>query len=287
MPGLRPPGFGDIRPKPETQLPYSVDNAKAKAEDFLKRNYILEGDFVKLYGPDNVERDLVEVYEKREVFKKKDEEAGPLRVESAKLATILEAILYSQINNAQWFGPYTKAIKASEYDDIKHGVDGILEINQPKLSPNYVALGIDVTFSSRSIETKFNDIKDEIEKGHLTTIKYLKTKDYQGQKANVPRLIVAVDGPTIHGLAQVWYKDAPGLKDNIIRYQILKELIDQLEVFEAYARKVGQIEVADRYVEARYILLPLFSSVQKHFSHYKHELTDRAYEEMKRQLDQF
>jgi hypothetical protein len=286
MPGFRPPGFEGFKPiDSQEKKPFTYDNAKFKAETVLKKYAILEGDFADLYGADNVEADLSYVYEKKKAFERDDKEQG--KVENAKLATVLEAVIYSQVNTAQWFGPYAKALKASDLDDIKHGVDGIIQLKQPQLSASYLGLGIDVVYGGQYMEKKFLRIKDEIDNGQLTTIKYLKTNDYRGERANVPRLVVAVDSETVQALAKTWYDDAPGLKGNVIRYQILKELVDQLTVFEQYAIKVNQQVVAEKYAEAKAVIEPIYAAVQKQFANYKHELTDKAYSKMQEQLLMF
>jgi hypothetical protein len=286
MPGLRPPGFGEFKPvNSQEKKPFTYDNAKFKAETVLKKYAILEGDFTDLYGADNVEDDLSFVYKKKQDFAKGDKEKG--LAEQAKLATILEAVICSQVNTAQWFGPYAKALKASDLDDFKHGVDEVLMVKPPQLAANYLGLGIDVTYGGSYMEAKFQRIKDEIDNGQLTTIKYLKAGDDRGERVNVPRLIIAVDGETVEALAQAWYADAPGLKDNVVKYQILKELVEQLQAFEQYAIRANQQVAAEVYAEARAVIEPIFATIQKQFANYKYELTDRAYKNMQEQLLMF
>ena len=51
-----------------------------------------------------------------------------------------------KVNN--WLGPEATAIKSSRYDDIKNGVDNIVEFHKEEdFSSSHLALAIDETFS--------------------------------------------------------------------------------------------------------------------------------------------
>jgi hypothetical protein len=269
----------------EASQRFDLNEASSRASKVLEAGSVKLEDFTDLYSLETVTKDQRYV---ATMLKKFEKEAGPQVKEAKQLATILEATIYTQVNNSQWFGPRAKAIKSSEYDDIVNGVDSIIEFSNSRQSPNYVAMAVDVTYRN-SLSIKFDRIKEEIDSGELSTIKYLKSSDgsFRGERKFVPHLVVGVDHETSHALAKSWFARADGLKNNPIRLQILREMQIQLQAFERYARKNGKLQLADKFAESKNIIDLLVSDVEKQSPNSKFITADKAYMEMEKELLKF
>ena len=283
---FRPPGFRDIGPSPaEQETKYSLHSAFEKAARVIEKESIKETDFADLYGSENVTRDAMKAVE---VKTRLDRNDSPEEKEAAKLATVLEAVIHTQVNNNQWFGRYAKSLRSTKYDDLVNGIDGITEFKVPQIPTNYLALGIDITYRS-NMGKKFDRIKAEIDEGTLATIKYLRSSDktVRSEVKQVPRLVVGVDGQTCQALAKAWYEDAPGLKTNPVRFQIVKEMHLQLETFAAYAKKAGKPELAEKYLQSLNVVTPLLKEMEKQYANFKHEIGDRSSQHIADALEEF
>ena len=268
----------------ESEIKYSLEAAYQKASRILQHDSIKETGFVDLYGSENVVKDT----ELASHIKTKQEQRDtPEAKESAKLASVLEAIIHTQVNNSKWFGNYAKSIKAPQYDDLINGVDTVIEFKVPQIPTHYLAMGIDVTYRI-NLEKKFERIKQEIDDGQLATIKYLRSSDgtMRAEKTQVPRLVIGVDGQTCQSLAKAWYEEAPGLKTNPVKFQIIKELHMQLVAFEQYARKTGKKDIAEKYKESLSVVEPLLREVEKQY-HFKNEVGDRSTTHIEEALREF
>ncbi len=155
-----------------------------------------------------------------------------------KVSEVLEYLIYSGINNANWI-PFTKAIKTSDYDDYKHKIDLVLEFVS-KATTGHIGLGIDVTFSN-DIDKKLTTIKDEIDNydgrgNQLGEVTYFESEESGKQEklTGIPRVVVAIDIDVLDDLIQS--KDK---KNHIIRHIIITEIIEQLHVFAEYAQRVN------------------------------------------------
>ncbi len=268
---------------PDQGRVFSLREACKKAADVLKRGAISMKSFIDLYGQENVDRDEAAVRDFQEKFKNQD---SPQEAEAKELATILEAVIHEQINKNGWLGLQAKAIRTSDFDDIINGVDSVVEFKKPGISTTHLALGVDVTYKS-NLNKKFERIKKEIDNGELATVKYLKTPDFRGEKRNIPRLVLAVDGQSCNSLARTWYQNsqnAQGLKNNPIRLQILTEMIMQLKAFSRYAEKKGMGLLMEKYNESLAILKPISLEAQKLTANYKHDVSDNSLKEMEEEL---
>lgn len=230
-------------------MPINLHEAFAKAEKIQNEEKIKEGNkkFRDHYGNAMVDSDLLKVKQRKEAF---EVQATSSDRETKKLATVAEVILYQQIEEADWFGPNARTIKASEFDDLENGADFIVEFEddqdskEPSSSHHLV---IDVTFAS-DVEKKMRGIKTGLHNHQINTIKYYNTA-YGDVKSNpnpirldgVSRVIVALNMETVSDLMNLWLSDRAGvskaLAQHKVQFAILTQALIQLEKFRDYAEQ--------------------------------------------------
>lgn len=213
-----------------------------KAHD---RDRIQMSDFKNFY-PDGVIRrdeDTVEGFKRRLHFSEQRETTA------GRLAAAFEHIFTDQIELNEWLGPNVTTMGASEYDDVVNGIDTIAQI-ESETSNTHLGFALDVTISRLKVEHKLERIKREINEGTLTTIKYFISPDetFRGKLEKVPRLIVGVGASTVEELALLTAnRDNRALAAHPVRYQILDQMIMQLEAYSNYAKRTNQPRIATRF----------------------------------------
>lgn len=224
-------------------------------------------EFEGVYSKEEIERDLKSVEHKKEFF----EALSPLM----KRAKILEALLAEQIELNDWLGKDVMTIVPSEYDDLYHGVDLAAEFQRDE-TLQYLAMGVDVTTSSSfALESKILMIRNGIESGDLTQMKYFTSErlsDFHGRMGNIPSIVVGTDARTINELAELWLTiekskrptsgiDAVALEElreyarkaqqklahHRVQVLILKQMEIQLEAFSQYAKNKQKNEQASKF----------------------------------------
>ncbi|MEK7180717.1 MAG: hypothetical protein AAB738_00050 [Patescibacteria group bacterium] len=223
----------------------AIEQAYKKADKVLTRDAIHPDEFEDLYGAQNISQDNDYVAKMKAKFK---EQEGAEEATAKKLATILEAIIFENAELSEWFGPNASTIKTSEFDDIKNGVDSVVEFEESKTSASHLALAMDATFSSET-GGKFHRIKEEIESGELTKVKYFQSDhmSIRGELSKIPRVVVGVNAETVKALSETWLENPSSLKDHPIQFQILEEILMQLRVFKDYAKKIKKTDIGATY----------------------------------------
>jgi hypothetical protein len=250
---------GNIPNRHESALPSHLEKLYSQIKEKLDSDAIKPAEFVELYGFQNVEADLDYVNQKKAEFERNN---SPENVTTNKYATIFEGVIHTFGNEGHWFGPHSTMQKASEFDDIKHGVDSIVEFQPPRQPASQLALAIDVTFA-QDLRRKFDRISDEIEQGKLTEIKYFnsETTGFKGKKTKVPRVVVGANIAIVKSLAELWVAgEKSRVANHPIQHLILKEAMMQAESFSSYAKKVGQQEISDIYQYNLQVLQTIFNS---------------------------
>lgn len=220
-------------------------NAHDRAMKSFAEDAIHPEEFSDLYGSEVIQRDLATVERLKAKF------GAPDRAKFA--AEILEGIIYDQSELSDWLGPHAHTIKTSEFDDIVNGVDLVVEFDEPAQSRKHLALGVDATFGTTTIEKKFLRIKEEIDSGNLASIKYFRsqTGNFMGRLSKVPRVVTGVDQEHLLELAGVWTQ---GLNKELgvhpAQRLILAQIAQQLKTFSAYAERTGQTALVRSYQEA-------------------------------------
>lgn len=219
--------------------------AHQKASILFAGDAINPSDFGDIYNPLAIKADKDRIHQlKEQVF-----ELGSSKI----AADILEGIIYEQIELADWFGPYAHTIKTSEFDDIVHGVDLIVEMSEPERSASHLALGVDATFGSQTIQKKFTRIKRDIDDDRLAKIKYFQSSDgrFKGQLTQVPRIVLGVDRTALLSLARMWTEGKKAeLGTHPVQDLLLKQARSQLVTFASYAKSRHKHEATRSYETA-------------------------------------
>lgn len=224
--------------KPEHPI---IVRMHGEAHRILKEDAVDPLRFVNLYGKENVTRDLRKVEEIKTHFETD---------ESKRAAEIFEAIMHQHVELSNWLGPHAETIRASEFDDIINGIDLIVEFNEND-STRHLALGIDVTFGSYSMQKKFDRIKSEIHADKLATVKYFEAHGFQGSLIQTPRVVIGVDIAKVIALAGLWErKENKALSTHIAKDIIADEIERQLRTFLLYAQNVNAENAVKSYTRA-------------------------------------
>lgn len=231
---------------------------KAKNEEFR----ILETDFIELYGDEEVHRNLEAVIGLKKEF---DSISTSEDIEAKKLADVLEFIMNKQIELSDWLGEGVCTYKTAYYDDWVNGVDTLLEFNREDDMSAYMGIAFDITYSEH-LHKKLNRIKEEIKNGRMATVKYFKSEsgDFMGRLSNIPRLVIGVDRKTIDELMDLeMEKQNKKLSEYFLQYQIIDEMIIQLDIFKEYATKIKKFEIAEKYESAAKIIRGILSQKRR------------------------
>lgn len=230
--------------RPQTIEAEVMSQAYRKARERFDSDRIDPLQFADVYSREIITTDMEYVRAQETRIESSD---NRLDRKLAEHAVILEEIFADQIELNEWLGPEVDTKKASRFDDLRNGVDEIVEMHGYSPS-NYLALAIDVTYG-KNLEDKFNRIKDEIRRGELSTVKYF--EDSQGNHKplkKVPRVIIGVDQATLAELAKMWLeRDNRSLSTHHVQIEILDEILMQLNAFRSYAIKMNKGEIVKIY----------------------------------------
>ncbi len=209
-------------------------------------------------GEEEAKQDFESLQKTKELFTQKQhpEKDQQRKLEQAKkIATLTERALVFLIDQVKCFGDEVKMNLASEFDDIKRGVDSTLEIVKHDESSDFLGLGIDVTFrglESEEFRQKFFGLLSSIQQGYKTKIKY--GMDYQGnllsefivpkilicfQLEDVKELVLILQNSENIELFETFYKNPQKLK-------IMKQIIHQCRILSEFAEN-SQNSVFRRY----------------------------------------
>ncbi|HXF44009.1 MAG TPA: hypothetical protein VNK70_00885 [Candidatus Paceibacterota bacterium] len=225
-------------PFEDVEKKIDIEAAFGRAERVLAIDVVKERDFTDLYGEVNVERDLEEI---------KRIESSPDYEKPSKTATILEAIIHEQAELSDWLGPDAKTVKTAHYDDVKNGVDEIVEFATEPGKISRLALGIDVTFNP-IIDKKLGKIISRIRNGELAKVKYFQSSSLRGELRQIPEVVVGADQKAIENIIPVWLgHDRTNLAKHPMQILILEEMRLELEVFAEVADDAGQTAIAEAY----------------------------------------
>ena len=193
----------------------------------------------------DVDKDIAFVKKMEADFEAEFAQKSPDEQRIVKLSKILEAIIFEHGEKSNWFGESATTIQTSRFDDIVHHVDTIIEFTEGVAGASHLAVAIDVTIGNK-IDKKFDYIKQCIDAGKLTEIKYFVSEflGFHGRKTNVPHVILGIDKKAAYSVADAWIKgDMKKLATHPIQITILEEMRVQLQAFMDYAKKIGKDEI--------------------------------------------
>ncbi|HMP67699.1 MAG TPA: hypothetical protein PKA60_03045 [Candidatus Paceibacterota bacterium] len=230
-----------------------MPQALEKAKEIMAEYKIDPESFSDLYNPSSVNDDKKYVAEMKIKFDLQNTEQ--YEVINNQLAEIFEAIIFDEGESANWFGDNSFLIKTSDYDDIKNGVDMVVEYDEDE-GVSRIAAAIDVTFS-HLVGKKIDRIKNDILSGNLGQIKYFTSEvsNMRGELKKIPRIIIGADVDSVRGLANDWVeKKSDYFAKHPIQFQIFEQAIFQCEYFAKFAAENGQEEIAIAYEKMKEVL---------------------------------
>jgi len=228
-----------------------LETAYERAEKELTADAVDIKDFVGVdgYGEKTVRNDEKYVEDRESLFKKK---MTPQEKLFKLYSEIFEAITIEQLE-LNWLGANAKVIKTSKYDDIKNGIDAVIEFEEQDEN-SHLALAIDVTFN-QDTTTKLDSIKENIDSGKLAELKYPPLEFELLGPQNIPRVVIGIDKLSLNDLIEKWVEgDKAGLANHPAQDKLLGEINIQLREFAIYARNSNQPEIAEKYEHANAIL---------------------------------
>lgn len=166
-----------------------------------------------------------------------------------KLANLLEKSIYYCWEQQNWFGDNVSTVLTSDFDDYINWIDIILEFDH--LEKNFLWIAADVTFKN-NLKSKFDKIKQNMDKWRLSMIKYYNHRDYNWSIKNLPKVIIEIDDDELRDLAkkvylvtnsrnlwlEKWLKSKlnTDLANSDLQYLVLLQSLSQLLVFRRYAQ---------------------------------------------------
>ena len=240
------------------QLSLLMKRAHEKACEVLSDpDYVInEADFEGVYGTENVQRDVEEAERLARIFEVRQTESERT---TKKISEVLEAIIIMNAEMNEWLGE-ADTLKTARYDDFKNKTDMLVEWHSPEDGSRILALAVDITFGTSSVDKKMMSIKSEIDTGTLGTIRYFKDArdEFIGTRNNVPRVIIGVSKEMIEDLAALWLrKDNKALAVHPIQRLLIEEIKIQLEAMLLYAQSKGARNVENAYAQALALIKPL------------------------------
>jgi hypothetical protein len=262
-------------------VPFFFEKEYEAARDILAEGEVPIEEFVGKKDAGGMEYTARAVATDRETIakiKQTFENEAEAKKVARKLSLILEAMFYQFTELGNWLGQEGSTILPSEYDDIMNGVDAIFKLKEGDgEGDQYLGVAIDVTFGSMNpeinqtiINKKIDRVRDSIESGKLTRVKYFKAEkddeyDYTSLE-NIPRVVIGCDRRAVEELVGVWKKlnearkrpdneENSKLRRNLfgliqnhpIQFQILLEMKMQLEYFAQYAAEHGKKDLAKEF----------------------------------------
>lgn len=186
---------------------------------------------------------LKEKFEQNTQEKTQDQE----RVERAKkLATITERGLAEGVTKHKWYGENVIISPASEFDDVRHGVDDILEIKNEDEESSFMGLGIDVTFrglESEQFKQKFFKLLQSIRDGYKTKVKY--GRNYKGQPLRefaIPKMVLYFNIGDVKDMADIIkFADDESKKDvfqnSAQKFNVIRQIINSCKKLSMFAEE--------------------------------------------------
>jgi len=232
-----------------------------RAEKRMQKAAIDPYTFTDLYGPENITRDAQEVTRLKSLFAKESgKRVGELTVgDIHEMAQILEYYVYTGINQGNWV-PNCTAIKTSEYDDYKNGVDLVLE-HTHQHNHTHLGLAVDVTFS-QDITKKMVRIKQSIDADALSKVKYFSSEKshMRGELSSIPRVVSAIDLPMLEDLFSFERRGA--IAEHQVRAALVQDMETQLAQFTAYAERTGK-QCATRLAQVYHLVQTINAPIQQ------------------------
>lgn len=151
-------------------------------------------------------------------------------------ATVIEAIIFDQIQKGNWFGEDAIAFLTSDYDDYLNGADLAVETGgKLNLSGGHgILLSFDATYSEsrERIESKISKFVQKISSGKMGVITFYKSPNgrVRGSVDYVPVLTVGFGKATIARLSELWLKNNEDSNKELSKHPAQKLILEECRV---------------------------------------------------------
>ncbi len=224
------------------QEDYLINSQEKFFEDQKKRYQPNAEDFLKQPGfdPEEIKRE-VELTEKLKF--QWEENNNDFEKKNKQISNIFEGIIIDQFCG-EWMANKAEAFPTADPDDFLRKVDCVIEFlpDEDAENPEYLGLGIDVTFSNDyvTLKNKLDSIwNNDIEKAKQSLVKYVDTENYKGSM-NVFRTILCTTKETVLELAKLHKnKEREKINEHPYLADALSQIKTQLETYYLYAQSNG------------------------------------------------
>ncbi|NCC71273.1 hypothetical protein EOM09_06850 [bacterium] len=246
--------FENINQRPLSLIDKNAEKIVKEKEEYR----ILEDSFHDIYEDSEIESDKKYVLEMKKKFRENETRESE---KTKTIANAIEIIINDQIELADWLGEETYTYQTSEYDDIRNGIDAVLEFINEDEENNQTFLGIafDITYKN-DVAKKFLRIKKEIDEHKNKGIKYFQSEntDYKGPIENIPRLVIGLDIKSGEELIELYCENRnKELSKHFFQFELIDELLYQLDIFIKYSEKVKNKEALTSYEEIKEKILKI------------------------------
>lgn len=207
--------------------------------------------FAKLVkgGEEEIKKDIESFKELKKTFEKNNSQLEASKAQKAeqakKVATIVERAIVHSVSNLEWYGEDVSIEPTSQFDDIKRGVDDVLQIRKEE-ADSFLGLGIDVTYRgllSEQYRHKLFTLLKSIQDGYSTKIKYF--KNHQGEcmrEFSVPKTILFFDTGDVKDLVNMVKnidnsEIMDGYKNSPMKFKVLNQMLIQCEILASFAEE--------------------------------------------------
>jgi len=203
------------------------------AHQKLERKKINPRDFTGVYSKESLDDDAEYVARRKKQFEQDATMKSLDGVQNEKIrrATEVAEYVFTEGVERGWF-PNCKVIKTADFDDIKNGVDCIIERQSEQGASSHLGIAIDIT-CAREMDDKFSKIKKILDEDSLPEIKYFKSGNFTGRLSNLPKVVAAMSPTAVERITKEINAEND-IKNHTIRLILLLQFDMQLSRMHKY-----------------------------------------------------
>ena len=193
------------------------------------------------YSKAEIERDQRQLQEKKNRLEK-----------SYRRPKILEAMMF-EMQQHDWFGEDAEIVLTSEFDDYLRGTDLVLEYER---DGKVFRLAMDVSMcggTERDIVGKRENIREGIEEGRLTSLKYFQSEKDSTKKGTIYEIPKVIIGMTTEDMQELSKTLVQKLKQEKGSSQELSQSPAQIKLLREIKKQLEEeIQYAEYYFKKNY-----------------------------------
>lgn len=195
--------------------------------------------------------------------------------ERSKISSTVIEVVANDIINRGILGENIRSIQTAPFDDFANKLDGVIVLFNPERNA-YINLGIDYTTSDSNSHLdnniaaeKMAEIHDDLRVGELSKVAFFESPfetdpHEKGKAANLPKMVAGLSFRHLVQLSEVWINDdIDSIRDSQLPLLLLRQILQQAEVYGTVAKKALKKDVADQYFRAHAELSLIYKAQQK------------------------